>query len=259
MCASMKNARIVLPLELKDDRQRYEHKRLPKAFAVTMTDEAGSFDGYGAVFNDPHPTSSWMLDADWKDVIMPGAFTKTLAEFKKRGTQPSMLYMHERGYIVGAWRDVHEDKDGLVVKGQAAEKAITPSGAGVRELLKMGALTGMSIGFRAQKVLLDEENQTRELHEVELGEISLVDIPGGPSARVTDVKAADPLNAKFLERILRDAGLSRSEAKALLAEGLPALRDVAADPESKRRDADSSPSSPSRSDLLALCQSAAKR
>jgi len=284
---------------------RIEERLLAKPFQVKTTDDAGSFEGHGAVFEELHPTSSWALSAEWKDRILPGAFKRTLAEHKKAGTTPVMLYMHERGNVVGAWRELEEAKDGLFGRGQVAQSARTWGGTEIRELMKMGALNGLSIGFRVRKQTLDQEKKVRDIHDVELAEISIVDIPGIHRARVTDVKrdgmerlakpafskgdkvkslvghmpgmkgmtgtvsivrtspayygvtmdgektvhkwlAEDELEAaddgagmpdmksdggadiEVLERVLRDAGLSRKEAKAVLAKGFSALRDVAA-------------------------------
>lgn len=230
-----------------------EQKRLAKPFNVKSVDDVGLIEGHGAVFDDVHTTSSWVLGPEWKDVVRPGAFSKSLAEHKKMGVTPLMLYMHERGNVVGAWREVSEDGDGLKLKGQVALSAKAPSGVGVHELLKMGAINGLSIGFKVKKHSLDQEKKLRELHEVELAEVSIVDVPGIPTARITDVKNRDP---KFLETVLRDAGLSRKEAKALLAEGLSALRDAEAGTEVDPRDADGGGAS---SELAALIREYASK
>jgi hypothetical protein len=52
--------------------------------------------------------------------------------------------------------------------------------------------------------------------------VSLVTFPANDRARVDGVKAGD-LAPKEFERLLRDAGLSRSEAKALMSGGYQAL------------------------------------
>jgi len=213
-----------------------EEKRLAKPFRyVAQTDEEGLFSGHGAVFEDSHPTSSWRLPPDWTDTLKAGAFKKTLAEHKKLGTMPAMLLQHSSyGLPVGTWLQAEEDDAGLKVSGKLATK--TATGADVYELLKIGALTGLSIGFTPTKVKLDEKTKVREILEVELHEVSIVTIPGIAAARVTDVKRAPgaPLTPRNLEAALRDAGLSRSEAKALIAGGLNAvaeLRDAAPDGE----------------------------
>lgn len=205
-----------------------EQKRLGRPLKIKSADDQGMFEGHGAVFEELHPTSSWRLPPDWQDQILPGAFAKTLAEHKARGTLPAMLYMHERGNVIGAWREMSEDDDGLSVKGQIETTAKAPSGATLYGLLKIGALNAMSIGFTPGKVELDEKKKIRSIVELDLSELSLVDIPGIASARVTDVKNADPARLKRrIEEALRDAGLSREEAKALIADGFKALRDAA--------------------------------
>lgn len=214
-----------------------EIKRLAKPFRVQTTDAARTFAGHGSVFDDPHPTSSWALPMDWLDVVKPGAFKKTLAEHKRRGTAPAMLFQHDWDNVVGAYQEVGEDEDGLDLKGKLAASAKTPAGADLYELVSMGALTGLSIGFRPMKVKLDEKAKTREILEVELHEVSLVTIPGAPSARIQDVKSADPTRIKRrIEDALRDAGLSRQEAKALIADGFKglSLRDAAAEDDEAR-------------------------
>lgn len=228
MIGPMNPRRRPAPFEVKQLEHPYEQKRVAKPMPVTLTDGIGTFEGYGAVFDVEHPTSSWMLGPEWKDVIRPGAFTRTLNEHKKRGTRPNMLLMHEYGNVIGVWQSCEEDKDGLFTKGAVSLNAKMPNGAGVHELMKMGAITGESIGFRPVKIVLHQEEKLRELLEVQVREISIVDDPGGPTARITDVKSVTK-NPQFIERLLRDAGFSRKEAKALLAEGLSALRDAAVD------------------------------
>jgi HK97 family phage prohead protease len=245
------NAKSSERKESTDSSGRLEQKRVGKPFVVAPTGAEGSFEGYGAVFNVLHDTSSWMLGPEWQDRILPGAFTVSLAEHKKNGTRPLMFTMHERGNVPGAWRDVHEDKDGLFCAGEVSPRAISDSGVPLYELMKMGAINGLSIGFCVTKCQLDEELMVRDIIEVELAEVSIVDIPGGPTARITDVKSRDPRNIQFLETVLRDAGLSRKEAKAVLAEGFTALRDAAANDEPPQRDAGKPDGSTKNSESIA--------
>lgn len=204
--------------------QDLESKRLAKPFTLKGVDDAaGKITGHGAVFDDPHGTSSYALPMDFLDIIRPGAFKKTLADHKRRGIMPAMLLQHSRWELpIGAWTSAVEDEDGLAVEGQLATK--TQRGAEVYELAKVGAITGLSIGFRPVKFKVDEKAKTREITEIELLEISPVVFPGIDSARITDVKSADPAQMKRrIEEALRDAGLSRTEAKAIVADGFKAL------------------------------------
>lgn len=235
MTIALRNPSLRQQLELKDSRGELERKLVSKPYSVKAAGGDGSIEGYGAVFNDPHPTSSWMLDDDWDDVIAPGAFTEALAEHAARGTKPVMLYMHQRGNVPGVWSSASEDSNGLKLGGMLSMNAKAPSGAGLYELTKMGAISGLSIGFQVVKCQLDEDTRVRTIQGVTLPEVSIVDVPGGPSARITDVKTRDPKNLRFLEQLLRDAGVSRKEAKTMLS----ALRDAEVDDDdAEQRDAD---------------------
>lgn len=202
-----------------------ERKRLAKPFKVTATeDKARTFTGHGSVFDAPHPTSSWALPSDYMDVVRPGAFKRTLAEHKRRGTLPAMFFNHDWDHLVGAYTAVGEDADGLAIEGKIATSARQPTGEDLYELVAMGALTGLSIGFKPTKVKIDEKAHIRELLEVDLPEVSFATIPGQGAARITDVKSADAAQLKRqIEEALREAGLSRTEAKAFIADGFKAL------------------------------------
>lgn len=200
-------------------KQVFEVKRLAQPFAIeTLSESDGTFSGEGMVFDTPHPTSSWRLPPDWQDLVKPGAFTETLAAHAKNGTTPLMLYMHERGNIPGVWTKITESKKALNLSGVVSKAAVTPSGVSLLELMKMKAITGLSIGFVPTRVVLDEKAKVREIQAVDLGEVSIVDIPGQNKARITDVKSV-----RSLEEGLRGLGLSKREAKALLSEGFAAM------------------------------------
>lgn len=190
----------------------------------------GLFSGHGALFADVHPTSSWQLmyDGEWNDQIAPGAFVDSLAAHKARGTMPAMCLNHNWGDLpIGSWLSAGEDAEGLALDGQLATK--TQVASDVYELMKLGSLTGLSIGFLVTKSELDEKQKLRTITSVDLLEVSVVTIPAIAGARVEDVKSRNPRNIRHLEEILRDAGLSHSEAKALLADGFKGLvppRDV---------------------------------
>jgi hypothetical protein len=91
----------------------------------------------------------------------------------------------------------------------------TQRGREVYELMKMGALDGLSIGYRVDPkgVEYDEKRKRRYLKSVDLMEISAVTFPMNPRARVQAVKGAERTVREW-EELLRDAGsLSRNEAK----------------------------------------------
>lgn len=186
-------------------------------FKMAGLTEAGVFEGYGAVFGN--------IDS-WDDIIVPGAFAKTLAEHEAKGKKPKLLWQHDRKEIIGAWEAIQEDQNGLFVKGRLFKDEI----ARAREayvLLKSGELDSLSIGFYARDYSVDEKTWIRTIKEVELKEISLVTFPANEDARVSAVKAAGRVKTiRQFEDFLRDAGgFSAKEAKAIASAGFKA-RDV---------------------------------
>jgi len=189
--------------------------------------ETMAFEGYGAVFGN--------VDA-YGDVIEPGAFAAYLSDVQSGKQQwPAMLLQHG-GYgmtaedmtPIGIWTSLAEDGKGLKVVGKLVD---TPRGREVYALLKMTprpAIDGLSIGYIAKEwePRSKPDEPRRRLKRIDLVEISPVTFPANGKARVDSVKSG--LGARDAEKALRDAGFSRTEAKAILAEGYKAtpLRDA---------------------------------
>lgn len=177
------------------------------------------FEGYGAVFGN--------VDAHG-DVISPGAFADTLADSQKSGHWPAMLLQHGGGGFfgggddtpIGVWTEIAEDGKGLKVKGQLAD---TPRGHEIYTLLKMEprpAINGLSIGYRVKEFAkrTKPEEPRRTLKKLDLIEISPVTFPANGEARIQAVKSIDDLDGPAeIETYLREAGLTRNEAKHLIA------------------------------------------
>lgn len=168
----------------------------------------GTVEGYGSVFD--------VVD-NYDDVIAKGAFKASLDSHKAAGTMPAMLWQHDASQPIGIWTEMVEDSKGLRIKGMLALE--TTKGKEVHALLKLGALNGLSIGFMSKQWGYDRDTDVRTLTEVDLWEVSLVTFPANQKARVTNVKASpDDLQApKDAERILRDAGFSKSDATAFVS------------------------------------------
>jgi HK97 family phage prohead protease len=185
--------------------------RETRSFALTLkaSDVEGVVEGYGSVFD---------VADSYSDVIEAGAFKASLAAHKSSGTMPAMLWQHEADHPIGVWEDMSEDKTGLKVRGRLAMD--TQKGREAHSLLRMGAITGLSIGFMSKQWNYDKESEVRTLTEIDLWEVSLVTFPANAKARVTGVKAADVAaitTIRQAERALRDAGFTDDAAKAFLA------------------------------------------
>jgi HK97 family phage prohead protease len=197
-------------------------ERIEVKFAADAIDAVtGEFKGYGAVFAN--------LDSHG-DIIEPGAFKKSLGEWKSRGRLPAMKLMHGAALNpfaddlpVGKWTKMEEDGRGLYVEGKLSALD-TDMGRRIHGLMKDGALDGLSIGFMVdQSAPGDGEKVRRRLEHINLREVSLVDEPSNDRARVSAIKVADIKTIRDLEKTLRDVGFSNSAAKAIASGGYKAL------------------------------------
>ena len=194
--------------ERKDAKGGRETRSFALEIRATGTD--GSVEGYGSVFG---------VRDNYDDVIAKGAFVDSLAAHKSEGTMPAMLWQHDSSQPIGVWSEMIEDENGLRIKGMLALG--TTRGKEAHELLKMGALNGLSIGFMSKQWAYDQKTEVRTLTEIELWEVSLVTFPANEKARITGVKSADVGAMKSIrdvERALRDVGLSAETARAFAAQ-----------------------------------------
>ncbi|NMF98394.1 HK97 family phage prohead protease [Aromatoleum toluolicum] len=183
-------------------------KTIDFAYDLKATGDTGTFEGYGSVFS---------IEDRGGDIVAPGAFTETLAASKSSGRLPALLWQHRQTEPIGVYTSMDEDSVGLRVKGQLALK--TARGAEAYELMKMGALSGLSIGYRVRDDSWDRVTGVRTIKKADLIELSLVTFPMNDASRVSSVKGQIETleDLKSAEQYLRDAGLSRTEAKAFIA------------------------------------------
>lgn len=169
------------------------------------------FEGYGAVFNN--------VDTG-DDVIMPGAFTKSIAEHKAADSMPLMYWMHQPDQVPGVWIDMAEDAKGLYVKGEILDTAL---GRDVRTLLSKKAVRGLSIGYKTRESDW-RHGGVRELRRLDVFEVSIVSRAMNPLARVEAMKAARLSDEgeyvpteREVEHHFKQMGCSKSVARLLIA------------------------------------------
>ena len=163
--------------------------------------DKGMFEGYASIFGNKDLGN---------DVIEKGAFMRSLR--RKGPKKIKMLYQHDTKEPIGVFDAVKEDMNGLYVKGRLAMG--TQKGKEVYELMKMGAIDGLSVGYRvdAKGYSYNDKRKYRVLKEVDLMEISAVTFPMNPRARIQAVKS--DFTVREWEHKLREVGdLSHSEAK----------------------------------------------
>lgn len=193
--------------------------------------ENREFEGHGSIFGNEDLGG---------DVVLPGAFKRSLKQHAKAGSKPQMFWMHDPSRVPGKWLDMREDDNGLHVKGVLAD---TPLGDEIRTLLKMDAVRGLSIGYQTLDQDYDSEGR-RLLKELELWEVSVVSLPMNPLAQVAHAKSQlsgageyVPTSREF-ERTLRDVGCSQRVAKTIISKVYEGQeRDVPPEAEDEERDA----------------------
>jgi HK97 family phage prohead protease len=154
------------------------------ALEVKSLQENGTFRGFASVYGNTDLGD---------DVVVPGAFTKTLQD---GGRQRPLLWQHRDpvGTVV-----LTDGPGGLVADG-----TLTMAVRQAREahaLMLDGAVKGLSIGFQTIKERF--VGAVRELHELKLHEVSLVTFPMNLAATVTSVKQAQQQQATALHQWLR--------------------------------------------------------
>ena len=172
--------------------------------------EPGTFEGYGSIYDS--------VDRDG-DIVTRGTFTNSL---KMR--TPALLWQHNPKEPIGRFDEVREDTKGLYVKGRLTREG---RGKEAYELLKMGALNGLSVGFVTKESLRDDTSGVRTITKADLMEISLVTFPANELARVHAVKSASytadaPTSRNGFLKLLQQKGFDMRHAMLLSTKGFEA-------------------------------------
>lgn len=198
-----------------------EKKRIIVPFERKSLGEKGEFEGYGSVFGN--------VDLGG-DIVMKGAFADSLREYKETNELPLMPWFHKMELPIGDWLEMSEDEHGLKVKGclWVGEENKTDGSQMVYNLLKGTGPKGMSIGYSVledsiEQIEVNGQKRTvRKLLRIKLWEVSIVPFGMNPLAKVTDAKSllsndGEIKDIRGFERVLRDAGISQSQAKAFIS------------------------------------------
>ena len=135
----------------------YEIKTCNRVELKTKNDM--EFEGYASIFHNKD---------SYDDIMMPGAFSKTIQENRNR---IKVLMQHDSYSIVGLPTELYEDSRGLYFRAKISD---TMLGRDLNTLIKDKVITEMSIGYNTIKYNMNEDLGTRELLEVRLWEISPV-------------------------------------------------------------------------------------
>jgi uncharacterized protein len=193
-----------------------KHFSLPIAIKFSAASEAGTFSGYGSTFNGSPDAMG--------DIVAPGAFTKSIAAHRTAGTAPALLWSHDQNQPIGIITQLTEDSKGLRVDGKLTLGVARAAEA--YALMKAGALA-FSIGYNTMSSTPLGRGGKR-LDQIKLFEVSAVSMPANTNAKLISIKVRPDLldqnSPRVIERILRDAGVTRSQSKRIISLGSKAFR-----------------------------------
>ena len=160
-----------------------DHKIVPLKVKAAGPSDAlpeGSFEGYCSVFGNKD---------SYGDIVVKGAFEKTLAEWGEKGDVIPLLWGHDFAdpfSSIGTIDKAEEDDYGLKVTGTFDLE--NPKAQQVYRLAKGRRVTGMSFAYDVRDhEVKDDAVYLKDLH---IYEASIVPIGANPEAGVTDVKSA---------------------------------------------------------------------
>lgn len=176
-----------------------------------LKEDGGIVKGYASTFDrDP--------DA-YGDVVAKGAFAKSLERWKalnEQGKYIPLLWGHDTEdpkSNIGRVVDAVEDERGLLVTAEF--DAENEKAQYVRRLVQEGRVYQFSFAFEVKdygQVELENGTKANELRELELFEVSLVQIPANQHATVEEVKAAEVESKAGRRNSAKDADELRSIA-----------------------------------------------
>lgn len=164
----------------------YEEKTFSQPAMITDADPGKkTWTAYAAVFGNK--------DLD-DDIIMPGAFKKSIAENGPNGTNTILvLNQHITWQVLCKPKVLQEDSKGLYYEAEVTSGATFAEDA--VKLIAAGLVEENSIGFQTVKSAIiqpdaqDWETWYRELYELNLAEMSPVTWAANPQARMQGMKS----------------------------------------------------------------------
>ncbi|MEG0344300.1 MAG: HK97 family phage prohead protease [Acinetobacter sp.] len=193
-------------------------KYLNVPLKIKSVSDSGEFEGYASVFD--------VVDS-YGDVVVKGAFKKTLEKWAEKKDLPPVLWQHQMYEPIGPFTEMKEDDHGLFVKGKLLVDD-DPLAKRALAHMKAGSVKGMSIGYMVIDAEYHKQDDIYYLKEIDLWEVSIVTFPANTEAKITEVKTilqnGEIPSPSIVEKALRDAfGLSRKQAKAFMAKGYSAI------------------------------------
>jgi HK97 family phage prohead protease len=184
-------------------------KRLSVAADWKAAGDSGELEGYASVFNN--------ID-DVGDVVLPGAFKKTLDSWSRAKQPLPLIADHQLSTdgVIGSVVRAAEDHFGLKVRARFSS---TPKAQSVRTNMLEGHIKGMSFTYEPRRSYPGEKNgrRVRFLQELRLFEVTVSPFPVNELALAGAKGRPDDLDADLAELERLEQWAAGYEARAVLA------------------------------------------
>ena len=175
---------------------------VPVRWELSKSDDHGTLTGWASVYNSVDQQD---------DVVVRGAFTKSLAEWKTSKRVVQLTMDHENGVrgTIGSMQDAQDTPYGLKTTFKFAS---TQDAQNARTLAREGHVNGLSI-FGAivnKSIEMVDSRPVRVLREVALMSVGLTPLPAHTKALVT--KAGSLLSIEDTDEELPDVWVSDMRA-----------------------------------------------
>lgn len=174
-------------------------------------DGAGTFEALVSVFG---------VKDSYGEVVMPGAFARTLSEWADSGNPIPVYWSHrldDPDFNIGEVLEAKETEEGLYVKAQLDLE--NPKAKATHNLLRSRRVTQFSFSFSIPPggANESEDGGSLELSDIELYELGPTPIGANPETELISAKSGRVLSAKNVEKIT-SARTALQNADAALAE-----------------------------------------
>jgi HK97 family phage prohead protease len=201
------------PARVKTDPPAAEDQADPGDESSSTTADAGTFEALVSVFGNKD---------SYGEVVMPGAFTRTLDEWESKGDPIPVYWSHRLDdplMAIGKVLEASETDEGLLVKAQL--DLDNPNGAQTYKLMKERLVTQFSFSFGVRDYQKSADGEAIELTDLDLYEVGPTPVGANPDTELIGVKAGRVLSAKNVE-IITAAKDAMSAASSALSDLLKA-------------------------------------